>query len=230
MFYKFTALHLIWTSSNKTHCLTSSSSSGGRCSSSQYPSLSSAFPRNVTAASLPEVSIASSLIPSSSSYSEFRPRQTMFPAQTCGMPELSEHRAQTGEGVDDSLQSSIQSVSQSVSRWSLRDARVQKTTPERSRQRAQHCAWIDRVHRGVVMVGRGGWGGGAGQCLRLSWLLHLHRNRRHTEGDYGLQFSESSPPGGGARAGREERSCCLHATVGSTPPSSEQSEWLIFIT
>lgn len=64
-----TALHIIWsqwlsltnytlTQSGKVPPLTSSSSSGGRCSRSQYPSLSSAFPRYVRAASLPGVSIA----------------------------------------------------------------------------------------------------------------------------------------------------------------------------
>lgn len=119
----------------------------------------------------------------------------------------------------------VAAVQQSVSRWSLRDTKVQKqrrrkqgnahsNAPGQTVSSVQEEAAAVAVMVVVVV-------GDAGQCLRLSWLLHLHRNRRHCEGGHELQFCESSPPRGAASAGSraEEllpaRHSWLHASVHS---------------
>ena len=131
MFYRVVFNHNFF--QIKPYCLTSSSSSGGRCSSSPYPSLSSAFPKYVTAASLPEVSIASSLTPSSSGDSESQPRQQCF--QSRHMACLSSQGTpSTNEG------GSTTCCSQSMVTAGHPGP---KTTAEKRRQRAQHCASID---------------------------------------------------------------------------------------
>ena len=132
----------------------------------------------------------------------------MFPVQTYGMPELS--------GNTEHKRGSTTCCSPAVSRWSLRDTLVQKQRRReggRERITAPQSTVFSVPGEAVVVVVVGCW-----PVFEAVMTTTPPQDRRHTEGDYELQFSVSSPPGGGARAGRGEEllPAChswLHASV-----------------
>ncbi len=157
-----------------------------------------------------------------------------FPVETDGMPGLS--------GCTEHKRGSTTCCSPAVSRWPLRDTRVQKRRRRKEGQRSNapqstvsSVLGEEEEEEAAAVVVVVVVGGDAGRCLRLSWLLHLHRNRRHTEGDHELQLSESSPPRGGAGAGREGRAaaCTLQLAPRLRPQRDSYSSlspyYLLFL-